>query len=206
MMYKENMGGEYLTHEAFYGSAYAQMINTEHHLLDLIACYPKADPEDVKPIVYVCSRIKKPDSMIAKLKKRSLPPNKQAALTEVFDAIGIRVVCSFTEDVYRVASWLSEQPYIKIIKTKDYIAYPKSNGYRSYHMQVEIQEGAEKGLLAEIQVRTIATDFWATLEHQIKYKKDLPHENLIRDELKRCADEIASVDLSMQTIRDIIKN
>lgn len=195
-----------MTHEEFYGSDYARMINVEQRLLELIEQYPKTNTEDVKPIVYVCSRIKKPDSMIAKLKKRGLPPNKQAALTKVFDAIGIRVVCSFTEDVYRVASWLSEQPYIGVIQIKDYIAYPKSNGYRSFHMQVEIKKGSEKGLLAEIQVRTIATDFWATLEHQIKYKKDLPHENLIRDELKRCADEIASVDLSMQTIRDIIKN
>ena len=194
-----------MTHEEFYGSDYARMINVEQRLLELIDQYPKANTEDVKPIIYVCSRIKDPVSMIAKLKKRGLSASKESALCEVFDAISIRIVCSFTEDVYRVASWLSEHSCLKVIQKKDYIAYPKPNGYRSYHMQVKIQEGPGKGLLAEIQVRTIATDFWATLEHQIKYKKDLLHEKLIRDELKRCADEIASVDLSMQTIRDIIR-
>lgn len=91
------------------------------------------------------------------------------------------------------------------MKEKDYYAYPKPNGYRSYHILLKIADGAGKGCRAEIQVRTIANDFWATLEHQIKYKKDMPNEKLIRSELKRCADEIASVDLSMQTIRDIIR-
>ena len=119
--------------------------------------------------------------------------------------MGIRVVCAFAEDVYQVVSWLADRPYIRVIQSKDYIAYPKPNGYRSYHMLIELQEGEEKGYFAEIQVRTIATDFWATLEHQIKYKKSIPNEALIRAELKRCADEIASVDLSMQTIREIIR-
>lgn len=84
-------------------------------------------------------------------------------------------------------------------------AIPKPNGYRSYHILLQMKEGKISGCHAEIQVRTIANDFWATLEHQIKYKKDLRNEKLIRSELKRCADEIASVDMSMQTIRDVIR-
>lgn len=143
--------------------------------------------------------------MTEKLEKRQLPVTCEAALHEVYDAVGIRVVCAFAEDVYQVVSWLADRPYIRVIQSKDYIAYPKPNGYRSYHMLIELQEGEEKGYFAEIQVRTIATDFWATLEHQIKYKKSIPNEALIRAELKRCADEIASVDLSMQTIREIIR-
>lgn len=195
-----------MTYEEFYGSSYESMKNAEQQLLELIAQYPNADPEDVKSVVYCCSRLKSPKSMMKKLEKRGFSQTRHAALTEVFDAIGVRIVCAFTEDVYQMVTWLKEQSILDIVQEKDYIMYPKPNGYRSYHLLLKIQEGAGEGLLAEIQVRTIATDFWATLEHRMKYKKDLPHEELIRSELKRCADEIASVDLSMQTIRDIIRS
>ena len=107
--------------------------------------------------------------------------------------------------MYRFVRWIKQQPSVRIIEERDYHAYPKSNGYRSYHVLLEIAEGDVSGYRAEVQVRTIANDFWATLEHQLKYKKDIPNEKLIRSELKRCADEIASVDISMQTIRDIIR-
>ena len=89
---------------------------------------------------------------------------------------------------------------------KDYIAYPKANGYRRLHLIIQFTKFDLQGVEAEIQIRTIAIDFWATLEHQIKYKGNVPHEKTIRRELKRCADEIASVDLSMQTIRDILQS
>ena len=194
-----------MTYEEFYGSSYEVMKKAEGQLLELIRQYPGTEPEDVNSIIYCCSRIKSPESMTEKLEKRQLPVTCEAALHEVYDAVGIRVVCAFAEDVYQVVSWLADGPYIRVIQSKDYIAYPKPNGYRSYHMLIELQEGEEKGYFAEIQVRTIATDFWATLEHQIKYKKSIPNEALIRAELKRCADEIASVDLSMQTIREIIR-
>ncbi len=183
------------------------MKKAEGQLLDLIALYSaaKREREGVKPVVYCCSRIKTPDSMLRKLEKRGLAQTADAALQEVFDAVGVRAVCAFAEDVYRLVRWLQQQPVLCIMKEKDYYAYPKPNGYRSYHILLKIADGAGKGCRAEIQVRTIANDFWATLEHQIKYKKDMPNEKLIRSELKRCADEIASVDLSMQTIRDIIR-
>ncbi len=196
-----------MTQEEFYGPAYETMKKAEGQLLDLIALYSaaKREREGVKPVVYCCSRIKTPDSMLRKLEKRGLAQTADAALQEVFDAVGVSAVCAFAEDVYRLVRWLQQQPVLCIMKEKDYYAYPKPNGYRSYHILLKIADGAGKGCRAEIQVRTIANDFWATLEHQIKYKKDMPNEKLIRSELKRCADEIASVDLSMQTIRDIIR-
>ena len=194
-----------MTHAEFYGNSFYTMQQAEKQLLDMIKTYPQNTSADLQPVVYCCSRLKSPDSMMRKLSKHGLPQDGHTALTRVYDAIGIRIVCAFAEDVYHVVKWLSARPEIEIICEKDYIAYPKPNGYRSYHLQIKLRTGAGKGLPAEIQVRTIATDFWATLEHQLKYKKALPHEELIRNELKRCADEIASVDLSMQTIRDILR-
>ena len=197
-----------MTCEEFYGTnEYRKLKATEKALIDLIDLYSatKREKEGVKPIVYSCSRIKIPESMIEKLKKRGFEPTKEAALSEAFDAVGVRAVCAFAEDVYRLVHWLQHQSAIDIITEKDYYEYPKPNGYRSYHMLLRMTEEEIEGCHAEIQIRTIANDFWATLEHQLKYKKDMPNEKLIRSELKRCADEIASVDLSMQTIRDIIR-
>ena len=196
-----------MTAEEFYGEMYPSMRKAEQQLLDLAAKYQHigAGKDDAQPIVYCCSRIKSAESMINKLKKNRLPQNKETALTKIYDAIGIRIICAFADDVYQIACWITEQPELEVIQTKDYIAYPKPNGYRSYHLLLKIKEGPGKGLPAEIQMRTIAIDFWATLEHQLKYKKNIPHEKLIQSELKRCADEIASVDLSMQAIRDILK-
>ena len=197
-----------MTCEEFYGTKEYQRLKTiEKRLMDLIELYSviKREKEGVKPIVYSCSRIKAPDSMMEKLKTRGFEPTKEAALSEFFDAVGIRAVCAFAEDVYRLVRWLKQQHTIHIVMEKDYYQYPKPNGYRSYHILLRMTEEGIKGYHAEIQIRTIANDFWATLEHQLKYKKSLPNEKLIRSELKRCADEIASVDLSMQTIRDIIR-
>lgn len=196
-----------MTPEEFYGSAYADMLKAEAMLVKLISEYSatKRKKEGVKPIVYSCSRIKSPESMIRKLEERGFEQTREAALEKVYDSIGVRAVCAFAEDVYRLVRWLKKQNDILIVEEKDYYAYPKPNGYRSYHMLLKIVDGEATGLHAEIQIRTIANDFWATLEHQLKYKKNIPNEKLIRNELKRCADEIASVDLSMQTIRDIIR-
>ncbi|MBR4727614.1 MAG: RelA/SpoT domain protein, partial [Clostridia bacterium] len=162
----------------------------------------RSPQEDLPPIVYYCSRIKQPDSMIRKLRSRGLPVTREAALDSVYDAVGLRIICSFASDVYHVASQLERDPRITVLVKKDYLAFPKQNGYRSMHLCIRFNE---TGALAEIQIRTIAMDFWATLEHQLKYKKMIAQEALIQRELKRCADEIASVDLSMQTIREILK-
>ena len=196
-----------MTHTEFYGSHYPEMKTTEQYLLDLIDLYTavKREREGMKPIVYRCSRIKTPESMMNKLKKRGYEPTAADALSKVYDAIGVRAVCAFSEDVYRLVHWLKTRNAFEIINEKDYYTHPKPNGYRSYHMQILLNTETVSDYYAEIQIRTIATDFWATLEHQLKYKEDIPNEKLIRNELKRCADEIASTDLSMQTIRDIIR-
>jgi putative GTP pyrophosphokinase len=194
-----------LTYEEYYGDELPRLKCVEEILRNLIYKYPgQSYPDGVEPILYCKSRIKQPDSMIHKLKLRGLPTDKSTALKEMHDAVGVRIVCSFMDDVYKISNWLSKQNEFAIIATKDYIAYPKSNGYRSLHLILRFDNGLEQGIQAEIQLRTIAIDFWAALEHQMKYKKSVEHEKIIRDELKRCADEIASVDMSMQTLRDLI--
>lgn len=188
-----------MTYEEFYGNEYCRLQSAETLLKDLIMKFQ--ENADEKKIAYISSRIKSPDSMQKKLKKKGIEPTSENAMSKVNDAVGVRVICSFMDDIYKVADWLKEQDDIEVIKIKDYIAYPKENGYRSYHMIIKIKE---LNLNAEIQIRTIALDFWANLEHQMKYKRHIENEEIIRSELKRCADEIASIDLSMQTIKDLI--
>ncbi|MBR4761119.1 MAG: RelA/SpoT domain protein [Clostridia bacterium] len=193
-----------MTFEEFYREDYAKL-KAARATLEAIAEEMKnggVSGEDLQPIVYYCSRIKRPDSMKRKLALRGFPTTLESALTNVYDAVGIRIICSFASDVLSIVEKLENEPDIEIIEKKDYLLHPKPNGYRSIHLCVRLKE---YGIPAEIQIRTIAMDFWATLEHQLKYKKNISDENLIKSELKRCADEIASVDLSMQTIREIIK-
>lgn len=195
-----------MTDEEFYGSAYPCLKDAEKILLKLVSKYQEMEKKKKITSIEKCqSRIKSADSMTAKLNRMGFEATLDSALHQVYDAIGIRIICGFVDDVYQVADWLSKQPEIEIIAKKDYIAYPKPNGYRSYHLQIKMKTNTTLNLFAEIQIRTMAIDFWATLEHQLKYKKDIAHEALIRSELKRCADEIAATDLSMQTIRDFIE-
>lgn len=193
-----------MTCEEFYGAALTKLKQTESQLLEMVRTYSEITCQSgqLKPIVYSCSRIKSPESVLQKCKIRGFDADVSAALDNLFDLVGIRIICAFVSDVYRLAGWLREQPGFKVVEEKDYYAFPKPNGYRSYHTLLKARS---TGMHAEIQLRTIATDFWATLEHQMKYKKDIPNEKMIKEELKRCADEIASVDLSMQTIREIIQ-
>ena len=109
-----------------------------------------------------------------------------------------RIICSFVDEIYEVKDWINSS--FEVVEVRDYLSHPKPSGYRSLHVIIKVD-----GCLVEIQVRTIALDFWANLEHQIHYKKDIEDEELIRSELKRCADEIASLDLSFQTIKDRIE-
>ena len=193
-----------MTYESFYGAALKPLEQTKALLHDMIRTYTESvgQTDQLKPIVYDCSRIKSPESAIKKCRLRGFGTSLGAALENLYDLVGIRVICAFSADVYRLAEWLKQQPDIRIVQEKDYYAAPKPNGYRSYHLLLQVPS---TGMHAEIQLRTIAADFWATLEHQMKYKKEIPNEKMIRKELKRCADEIASVDLSMQTIREIIQ-
>lgn len=159
------------------------------------------------PAEHIKSRIKSSASMQEKLKKKGFPTDARSALKHVSDAVGIRIVTHFAGDIYTIEERLRKSGAWHIIKEKDYISSPKPNGYRSLHVIIEIPfEDAElSSLRAEIQLRTIAMDCWASLEHQMRYKKGIPNTHLLESELKRCADEMASTDLSMQTIRDMIQ-
>ena len=195
-----------LTMEEYYGRDLPRLRHMEQTFQELPRQYPVSlSPEGLQPILYCKTRIKTPESMMRKLASRNLPTDAATALAQMHDAVGLRIVCSFAEDVYAVARWLTEQALFSVVQAKDYMAYPKPNGYRSLHLIVRFSQGPEAGLLGEIQLRTIATDFWAALEHQLKYKQHIPHEKTICAELRRCADEIASVDISMQTLRDILR-
>ncbi len=159
------------------------------------------EKNDLDPVEHCLARIKSEDSMREKCRRKGLPETQESALKEIHDAIGIRVVCAFINDVYMVKDYLAALPGVEIVEEKDYIKHVKPNGYRSYHMILLYQEE----IYAEIQLRTISQDTWAALEHHLKYKKEIGgNQALIVEELKRCADELASTDLSMQTIRDMI--
>lgn len=159
-------------------------------------------------------RVKGEESMREKCARKGLPETPRSALREIHDAIGLRIVCSFVDDIYELVEYLRGLPGIELVEEKDYIRNVKPNGYRSYHLVLlaeapwEDVDGHNPGkFYAELQLRTIAMDSWAALEHQVKYKKALTGVNLdlVTTELKRCADELASCDLSMQTIRNIIR-
>lgn len=196
-----------MTCEEYYGYRYDSLKRVEQVLLDVIHQFPtQGYPNGIEPILYCKSRIKSPESMMRKLERKGISTDGNTALEMTHDAVGVRVVCSFLDDVYKIADWLRTRPEFEVVKTKDYIAYPKPNGYRSLHLVLSFSLPPNQTLMAEIQLRTIAIDFWAALEHQLKYKKNIEHEKTIRSELKRCADEIASVDVSMQTLRDLILN
>lgn len=174
--------------------------------LDLIRKY-KLQKNGKDPIEYIISRIKTEESMKEKLKKKGYEVTLENALTKVHDAAGVRIICAYIDDVYAVVEMLKKYSDLKLINEKDYIKNPKANGYRSYHLVFELAldlAGEIKPVYIEIQIRTIAMDFWSNLEHQMKYKKDIKNPELIGKELKRCADEIATVDLNMQTIRNMI--
>ena len=164
------------------------------------------------PIQMIKSRVKKPESIIEKLHRRGFPISVKSVRENLYDVAGIRVICSFVDDIYTVAEMLARQDDINVLMVKDYIRCPKVNGYRSYHMILDVTapcedaRGRDPGhFFIEIQLRTIAMDSWAALEHEMKYKHEVENAALISRELKRCADELASCDLSMQTIRNLIR-
>lgn len=159
------------------------------------------------PIEFVKTRIKQPDSIATKLKKKGYPITVESVRQHLNDVVGVRVICSFIDDIYKVADMLSAQDDVVLIKTKDYIKKPKMNGYRSLHLIVEVPvffSDHKENMRVEIQIRTIAMDFWASLEHQVKYKKDIKDAENIVYELRACADVINRTDFHMQAIRDNI--
>lgn len=159
------------------------------------------EEQGLDPVEHILARIKSDKSMREKLARKGLPITTEAALTQVNDALGVRIVCAFLNDVYAMRDHLASDPGVEVIEERDYILHAKPNGYRSYHMILHTEEG----YYAEVQLRTISMDTWAALEHHLQYKKErVGNQNLIVRELKRCADELASTDVSMQTLRDAI--
>lgn len=159
------------------------------------------------PIEMIKSRVKKPQSILEKLKRKGFPLNMESILNNINDVAGIRVICSFVDDIYEIASMLARQDDITVLEIKDYIKTPKPNGYRSYHMIIEVPvffSSKKMNMKVEVQLRTIAMDFWASLEHTIKYKKDVENADEIMHELKKCADLISETDLKMQSINNKI--
>lgn len=156
------------------------------------------------PIELIKSRVKKPKSILEKLQRRGLEISLDSVINHLDDVAGIRVICSFVDDIYEVADMLVRQDDITVINVKDYIKNPKPNGYRSYHMIIEIPvffSDRKKPMRVEVQIRTIAMDFWASLDHQLKYKKEFTGSQDIVEELKLCADVISQTDEKMLEIR-----
>ena len=155
------------------------------------------------PINAIKSRVKTPRSIIGKLKRRGFPITLQSMMDNLNDIGGIRVICPFIENIYTVADMLMRQSDLTLIERKDYIENPKPNGYRSLHLILEVPiflAETTKPVRIELQLRTIAMDFWASLEHQLRYKADIEVPAHVSDDLKACADVIAATDEEMQRL------
>lgn len=159
------------------------------------------------PIEYIKSRIKTPESIVKKLKRNRYESTIDNMVNHVNDIAGIRLVCSFTSDIYRLAEMIGRQNDLTVVSVKDYIKNPKESGYKSYHMLVTVPIFLTDRVIdtkVEIQIRTIAMDFWASLEHKLKYKKNVDNADEIVLQLKQCADSIEELDYQMQDIRNKI--
>ncbi len=164
---------------------------------------------DRNPIETIKSRLKSPDGIARKLKRKDYPFTLQSIEENIHDVAGIRVICSFPEDIYLLSECLLQQDDITLIEIKDYIKNPKESGYRSLHLIIEVPiflENEKKNMKVEVQLRTIAMDFWASLEHKLRYKKDIPKEEteLLSKELVECARISADLDSRMEQIRNRI--
>ena len=158
-------------------------------------------------ILAIQSRIKSPVSILKKLTRRGIPVSLENIRNELNDVAGIRVICAYIDDIYDLAESLAGQDDLRVLLIKDYIQNPKPNGYRSYHMIVEVPvffSESKEFVRVEIQIRTVAMDFWASLEHDIKYNKEVQHAEELERELKECADIINDTDRRMMALRDRI--
>ncbi len=162
---------------------------------------------DRNPFESIESRLKKPESIVEKMIRRNIPLTVEDMEVEMTDIAGIRVVCSFQEDIYKLAELLVDQDDVLLLSRKDYIEHPKDNGYRSLHLLVDIPIFLSRGkrhMRVEVQFRTIAMDFWASVEHKLKYKKTIPDPEKVVAKLKVCADTLARMDDEMEEIRRTI--
>jgi putative GTP pyrophosphokinase len=155
------------------------------------------------PIQYIDYRIKSPQSILAKMRRNHLELNAETMWKEISDIAGIRVICSYIDDIYAIAGMLVKQDDIVLLKEKDYIKNPKESGYRSLHLIIETPvflSDKKHYVKVEVQIRTIAMDFWASLEHQLRYKAEVDIPETIREKLRNSAENIYQTDLEMEQI------
>ena len=156
------------------------------------------------PISSIQTRLKSSSSIIEKMIRKGVPFSMENLEEQIQDLAGIRVICSYVDDIYALANALTSQDDITLLEEKDYIRNPKPNGYRSLHLIVSVPvffSQQKRQIKVEVQIRTIAMDFWASLEHQMKYKREIPDQQHIVEQLKNCAEDIARVDREMMDIR-----
>ena len=159
------------------------------------------------PIEHIKARIKSPESIVKKLKRKGYESTIDNMVEHIDDIAGIRVICSFTSDIYRIVDMISEQKDIKVIGVKDYITYPKASGYKSYHMIITVPVYLSDRIVdtkVEIHIRTVAMDFWASLEHKIHYKFEGEAPEHIKNELVVCAKMVSDLDARMLSLNDEI--
>ncbi len=169
-----------------------EVLNTEFNIL-----YKR------NPISSMSTRLKSSSSIIEKLHRKGLGFSLENLEDRIQDIAGIRIICSYVDDIYTLAEALTSQDDITLVEKKDYIANPKPNGYRSLHLIISVPvffSQQKREMKVEVQIRTIAMDFWASLEHQIKYKREIPDQENIVAKLKACADDIARIDREMMDI------
>lgn len=194
-----------LTPDVYYGEYYKLIKSAEEQLeLSIYRCLDANDTHKEKIAKYISSRIKSPESVEEKLKRKNYPSGVKSAISNICDIVGVRIVVRFMDDIYTVKEMIENCGEFKIIEEKDYVANPKSSGYRSYHLIVEVEVEDIK-IHAEIQLRTMAMDCWASIEHQIRYKKEIENIELISSELKSCSESLFEADITMGKIKRLVE-
>lgn len=159
------------------------------------------------PIEFITARVKSPESIVDKLERKGLDMSFSSISKNINDIAGIRIICSFIQDIYHLADMIIRQDDVTLVEWKDYIKNPKDNGYRSLHLVLDVPVFFQDGKMSmrvELQIRTLAMDFWASLEHQLRYKKGIKNAEEVGLQLKECADTIHDMDEKMQNIQRII--
>lgn len=210
--------------QLFPAGAQEQLMNQLYQFIELEHLYESAIREvktkleildsefktkyDYNPIHHIEDRLKSPQSILHKLQSKGMPFTCEAARATLNDIAGVRVICNYIEDIYTVAQLLTQQDDVTLVKRKDYIENPKPNGYRSLHLVIEtpVYLSDSKELVhVEVQIRTIAMDFWASLEHELKYKSSSEVSADLSQQLKACAETIHQTDKQMQSIYRSLK-
>ena len=188
----------------FFKRHHLEIKTAEEYLLTVVKniLMEHTTPEN-KMVEHISSRIKTIDSITEKLTLKGFEVTEDNAIEQLSDIIGVRLVVHFISDIYRVRNMIVESGKLQIVREKDYVKQPKPSGYRSYHLVIEVPMN-DVTVQAEIQLRTVAMDCWASLEHQIRYKKNIPNIHIIHKELKKCSDDLMSADITMEQIKHAV--